>query len=46
MTRVANGEFEYHGYPTSYVPGKILRHFRDQGAISKSEYRSLVKRLG
>ena len=46
MTRVVDGEFEYHGYPTSYVPGKILRHFRDQGAISNSEYRSLVKRLG
>ena len=46
MTRVVNGEFEYHGYPTFYVPGKILRQFMDQGTISNSEYRRLVKRLG
>ena len=46
MTQVVNGEIEYHGYPTPYVPGKILRQFRDQGKISQSEYRSLVKRLG
>ena len=46
MTRIVNGEVEYHGYPTRYVPGKILRQFRDQDKISQSEYRSLVKRLG
>jgi hypothetical protein len=46
MTQVVNGEIEYHGYPAPYVPGKILRQFRDQGKISQSEYRSLVKRLG
>ena len=46
MTQVVNGEVEYHGYPTRYVPGIILRQFRDQGEISHSEYRRLVKRLG
>lgn len=46
VTRVVNGEIEYHGYPVGQVPGKILRQFRDQGKISQSEYRSLVKRLG
>lgn len=46
MTQVVNGQIEYHGYPTHCVPGKILRRFRDQGKISQSEYRSLVKRLG
>ena len=45
-TRVVNGEVEYHGYPVHYVPGKVLRQFRDRGDISPSEYRSLVKRLG
>ena len=46
MTQVVNGEVEYHGYPTRYVPRIILRQFRDQGKISHSEYRRLVKRLG
>ena len=46
MTQVVNSEIEYHGYPTRFVPGKILRQFRDQGTISQPEYRSLVKRLG
>lgn len=46
LTQIVNGEAEYHGYPTRYVPGRILRRFRDQGKISQSEYRSLVKRLG
>lgn len=46
MTQVVNGEVEYHGYPTVYVPGKVLRQFRDEGIISQPEYRSSVKRLG
>jgi hypothetical protein len=46
VTRVVNGEVEYHGYPTSYVPGSVLRQFREQGLITKPEYRNLVKRLG
>ena len=46
VTQVVNGEVEYHGYPALYVPGKVLRRFRDQGKISQSEYRHLVKRLG
>ena len=46
MTQVVDGEFEYHGYPNRYVPGKILRQFKDRSIISQPEYRSLVKRLG
>lgn len=46
VTQVENGEIEYHGYPTHWVPGRILRRFRDQGKISDAEYRRLVKRLG
>ena len=46
VTQVVNGEIEYHGYPTHWVPGRILRQFRDQGKISDAEYRRLVKRLG
>lgn len=46
MTRIVNGETEYHGYPTGYVPGNILRQFRENGSITRPEYNKLVKRLG
>lgn len=46
VTRVVDGEVEYHGYPTRRVPGTVLRQFRVQGRISQAEYRNLVKRLG
>ena len=46
VTQVVNDDVEYHGYPTSQVPGSVLRRFRDQGGITVAEYRSLVKRLG
>ena len=46
MTRIVDGESEYHGYPTDHVPGKVLRHFRDNGTITRPEYKKLVKRLG
>lgn len=46
MTRVVDGEVEYHGYPTRRVPGRVLRRLREQGRISQAEYRNLVKRLG
>ena len=46
ITQIVNGVPEYHGYPTDYVPGRILRQFRDDGAITWPEYRRLVKRLG
>ena len=46
MTQVVNDDVEYHGYPTSHVPGSVLRRFRDQGRITKADYRRLVKRLG
>ena len=41
-----SGEVEYHGYPTSSIPGRVLRRFRDRGDITSAEYRRLVKRLG
>ena len=46
VTRVVNGDVEYHGYPTSHVPVGVLRQFRDQRRITRAEYRSLLKRLG
>ena len=46
MTRIVNGETEYHGYPTVYVPGRILRQYRGDGTITQPEYRKLIKRLG
>lgn len=45
MTRVVNGDVEFHGYPTSHVPGRVLRRFRDQGRITAAECRRAVKRL-
>ena len=41
-----SGEIEYHGYPTSRVPGRVPRCFRDRGGITDTEYRRLVRRLG
>lgn len=41
-----SGEVEYHGYPTSRVPGRVLRRFRDRGDVGRAGYRRLVKRLG
>ena len=46
MTRIVDGEAEHHGYPTDHVPGKVLRHFRESGTITRPEYKKLVKRLG
>jgi hypothetical protein len=31
-----------HGYPTNYIPAKILRVFRDAGTITDVEYKRLV----
>ena len=46
VTRVVDGDVEYHGYPTRRVPGRVLRQFRDRGRITQADYRRLVKRLG
>ena len=46
MTREVDGDIEFHGYPTTHVPGLVLRRFRDEGQITPAEYRRQVKRLG
>jgi hypothetical protein len=45
-TRDVDGEPEFHGHPTSFVPARVLRGLRDCGRITASEYRKLVKRFG
>lgn len=40
------GEPEFHGHPTTCVPGAVLRILRDQERISDAEYRRLVRDLG
>lgn len=44
-TRVVEGDPEYHGHPTSRVPSKVLRIFRDRGLITTPEYRRAVRQL-
>jgi hypothetical protein len=46
FTRMVNDEPEFHGYPCSHVPVKVLRTLRDGGRISDALYRKLVKELG
>lgn len=45
-TRDVGGEAEFHGYPTSWVPAKVLRALRDDGRITQPEYKRLARRLG
>lgn len=46
LTEVRESKPVFHGYPTVRVPSRILRLFRDQGAISNAEYRRMIKELG
>ena len=46
FTRMIDGEPEFHGYPCSYVPGKVLKQFWAEGRISEAEYRRLRRELG
>jgi hypothetical protein len=46
LTEVVDGEPVFHGYPTDFVPAKVLRVFRDRGLISDAEYRAQIKALG
>lgn len=46
FTRWVEGEAEFHGHPTDYVPARVLRRFRDLGRLSDRDYRQLVKKLG
>jgi len=39
-------EAVFHGYPTSTVPARVLRLFRDDKRISDAEYRRFAKRRG
>lgn len=45
MTRIVDGETECHGCRTDYVPGKDLRHFRDNGTNTRPEYEVLEKEI-
>ena len=46
FTRDVDGDVEFHGYPCTSVPIKVLRAFRDKAWISESEYRSMARKLG
>ena len=46
FTQDIDGDAEFHGYPCTFVPGQILRTFRDDGRITEAEYRRLVKTFG
>lgn len=44
-TREVAGEQEFHGHPTRYIPGRLLRRFLERGDISRAEYERLRKEL-
>lgn len=47
LTRVtSDGDVEFHGYPTTHVPPRVLRRFRDLGRLTDAEYRRFVKEIG
>jgi hypothetical protein len=45
LTRLVDGEPEYHGYPCVHVPIRVLRRFRDLGKITEAQYEKLRKVL-
>jgi len=45
LTRMVDGEPEYHGFPCAHVPYRVLRAFRDAGRITDAEYRRFIKEL-
>lgn len=45
-TQDVAGEPEFHGHPASYVPARVLRHLQDDGRITESEYRRLIRSFG
>ncbi len=45
LTRIVDGEPEFHGYPTNYVPIRVLKHLRDTGRLSDPEFRRLRREL-
>ena len=40
----ANGEPVCHGYPTTFLPGRVLRELLAAGKISRAEYQRLRKK--
>ncbi len=46
FTQMDADEAVFHGYPADFVPAKVLRRFRDDGRISETEYRRLIRDLG
>ncbi len=45
LTRLVEGEPEFHGYPCVHVPIRVLRRFRDLGKITPAQYEKLRKVL-
>ena len=45
LTRIVDGEPEFHGYPCDHVPIRVLRRFRDAGKITRAQYENLRKIL-
>lgn len=45
-TGTIEGDEEFHGHPASWVPARVLRHFRDSEALSQSEYETFVRTMG
>lgn len=43
-TRDVDGDPEFHGHPTTFLKGEILRRLLATGAISESEYGRLRKK--
>ena len=45
-TRDVDGGPEFHGHPATYVPGGMLKRFRDNTVITAAEYKRLRKQFG
>ncbi len=45
LTCFADGEAVYHGYPTHYVPIRVLKRLRDEGRLSDAQFNRLRREL-
>jgi hypothetical protein len=45
LTRMVDGEPEFHGYPCSHVKPAVLRQFKIAGRITEAEYRRFLREL-
>lgn len=46
FTQEVDDDVEFHGYPCSSVPTRVLRKFRDDGLIMEAEYRRMARTFG